>query len=161
VVSSFMTVSVSAPSDAGRQARVACNATEVTAISTAERMGGRDMETISVQIDTSAGGRLRAELKRILQRLQRDEDVPHFDFVTGDFLDVAQGVEQQELAHLSVSRLTERARRLCNALTRLEDGEYGVCSECGAPIPPKRLLALPDTTTCVACQEQLERVGPR
>jgi DnaK suppressor protein len=46
-------------------------------------------------------------------------------------------------------------------LTRLQDGEYGVCSDCGAPIPPKRLLALPDTTTCVACQEQFERVGAR
>ena len=119
------------------------------------------METISTRIDTSAGGRLRAELDSVLQRLQRDGDVPHIDFVTGDFVDVAQGVEQQELANLSVSSLSERARRLRHALTRLEDGEYGVCSDCGAPIPPKRLLALPATTTCVGCQEQLERVGPR
>jgi hypothetical protein len=55
------------------------------------------MDTISARIDTSAGGRLRAELERILHRLQRDGDVPHIDFVTGNFLDVAQGVEQQEL----------------------------------------------------------------
>ena len=119
------------------------------------------MNTMSARIDTSAGGRLRAELESILQRLQREGDVPHVTFVTGDFLDVAQGVEQQELAHLTVSRLTERARRLRSALTRLQDGEYGVCSDCGAPIPPKRLQALPDTTTCVACQEQLERVAMR
>jgi phage/conjugal plasmid C-4 type zinc finger TraR family protein len=118
------------------------------------------MDTIGTRIDTSADGRLRAELESILQRLQRDGEVPHIDFVTGDFLDVAQGVEQQELAHLTVSRLSERARRLHTALTRLQDGEYGVCSHCDAPIPPKRLLALPDTSTCVACQEQLERVGP-
>jgi hypothetical protein len=37
------------------------------------------METISARIDTSAGGRLRAELESILQRLQRDGDVPHSD----------------------------------------------------------------------------------
>src|SRR4029453_12038156 len=124
-------------------------------------MGGRQMSTISTGIDPSAGGRLRIELESIRERLHRDGYVPHIDFVTGDFLDVAQGVEQQELANLTVSRLTERARRLHSALTRLQDGEYGVCSDCGAPIPPKRLLALPDTTTCVACQEQLERAGPR
>jgi len=116
------------------------------------------MKTISAGVDTAAGGRLRAELESILQRLRRDGDVPRVDFVSGDFLDVAQGVEQQELANLSVSRLTERARRLRDALTRLEDGEYGVCSNCGASIPPKRLLALPDTTTCVACQHRLEQV---
>jgi len=115
----------------------------------------------STGIDPSAGGRLRAELESILERLHRDGGVRHIDFVAGDFLDVAQGVEQQELANLTVSRLTDRARRLHGALTRLQDGVYGVCSECSAPISPKRLLVLPDTTTCVACQEQLERVEPR
>ncbi len=119
------------------------------------------MKTMSARIDTSTRARLRAELDTILQRLRREGDAPEVTLIAGDFLDVAQGVEQQELAHLTVSRLAERARRLRSALTRLQDGEYGVCFDCGAPIPPKRLLALPDTTTCVACQEQLERVGPR
>jgi len=119
------------------------------------------MNTMSERIDTSAAGRLRAELESVLNRLRREEDVPHIALVTGDFFDVAHGVEQQELAHLTSSRLTERARRLRTALTRLQDGDYGLCSDCGAAIPPKRLLALPDTTTCVACQAQLERVGPR
>lgn len=77
----------------------------------------------------------------------------------GDFLDVAQDIEHQELARLSALRLTQRARRLRAALTRISDGEYGVCSECGAPIPARRLVAVPDATTCVACQERLERIG--
>jgi phage/conjugal plasmid C-4 type zinc finger TraR family protein len=53
----------------------------------------------------------------------------------------------------------ERARRLRTALTRISEGEYGLCSECGAAIPSRRLLAVPDATTCVACQSRLERVG--
>jgi phage/conjugal plasmid C-4 type zinc finger TraR family protein len=118
------------------------------------------MNTTSTRIDKSAGGLLQAELEGILRRLQHEGDVLQIAFVGGDFLDVAQGVEQQELARLAASRLTERARRLRIALLRLQDGEYGVCSDCGGPIPPNRLRALPDTTTCVACQEQLERVGP-
>jgi DnaK suppressor protein len=36
-------------------------------------------------------------------------------------------------------------------------GEYGVCAECGTAISPTRLRAIPDATTCVACQERLER----
>ena len=119
------------------------------------------METTSARTDTSARWRLTAQLEGIEDRLQNEADIPTAALAGGDFLDVAQSVEQQELARVVASRLAERARRLRLALARLEDGEYGVCSGCRAPIPPKRLRALPDTTTCVVCQEQLERVGSR
>lgn len=87
---------------------------------------------------------LKAQLDVIAARLQKEAEVPKAS-VAGDFLDVAQGVERQELARLSGSRLTQRARSLRIALTRVS--EYGVCSECGASIPPQRLLAVPDTNT--------------
>ena len=92
----------------------------------------------------------------VVARLQNEAAVPTADAVSGDFLDLAQSVEHQELARLTATRLAERARRLHDALTRVADGEYGVCSECGTSIPPRRLLAVPDATTCVACQERLE-----
>jgi len=92
----------------------------------------------------------------VVSRLQNEAAVPTADAASSDFLDLAQSVERQELARLATSRLAERARRLHIALTRVADGEYGVCSECGASIPRKRLLAIPDATTCVACQERLE-----
>lgn len=38
-----------------------------------------------------------------------------------------------------------------SALTRLEDGTYDECSKCGKPIDPRRLVALPTTTTCLRC----------
>lgn len=31
------------------------------------------------------------------------------------------------------------------------------CVECGAPIPEKRLAALPKATRCVSCQEQRDK----
>ncbi len=115
------------------------------------------METTRARNDNGARSLLKAQLDDIAVRLRREAEVPPTTFVGGNFLDVAQGVEQQEVARLSTSRLTERARRLRDALGRLSDGEYGVCAECGAPIPPRRLLAVPDATTCVACQVELER----
>ena len=95
----------------------------------------------------------------VVERLQNEAAVPTADAVSSDFLDLAQSIEHQELARLNATRLAERARRLQIALTRMADGEYGVCSECGTAIPPKRLLAIPDATTCVACQERLEHAG--
>ena len=102
---------------------------------------------------------LEAEFDVIAERLHREAAVPKASLAGGDFLDVAQGVEHQELARLSASRLSERAKRLQIALSRVSDGEYGICAECGASIAPARLGAIPDVTTCVACQERLERAA--
>ena len=119
------------------------------------------MSPTSARTDTSTRGRLEAQLDGIVRRLHGEGDAPPAAPAGGEFLDVAQTLQQQELAGLIASRLAERARRLRIALTRLEDGEYGVCADCGGPIAPKRLAALPDTTNCVACQERFERIGPR
>jgi RNA polymerase-binding transcription factor len=115
------------------------------------------IDMAAVRAGDSTRSRLRAELDDIAIRLHVEAGVPKADVLGGDFLDVAQGIEHQELARLTASRLAERARRLREALTRYSDGEYGVCSECGGSIPAKRLRALPDATTCVACQAVLER----
>jgi phage/conjugal plasmid C-4 type zinc finger TraR family protein len=103
--------------------------------------------------------RLRAELAAIAARLPARDETFDPGLAGSDFLDVAQSVERQELASLGVSRLAERARRLRQALERVDEGDYGVCTECGEAIPARRLLAVPDATTCVACQERLERDG--
>jgi DnaK suppressor protein len=42
----------------------------------------------------------------------------------------------------------ERTER---ALAKLDDGTYGRCDVCGEEIAPKRLAAMPDAVTCVAC----------
>jgi phage/conjugal plasmid C-4 type zinc finger TraR family protein len=100
--------------------------------------------------------RLAAELADVASRLHGEGEVPQAGSAGGDFLDVAQDMEQQERARLSATRLAERARRLREALARAAEGAYGVCSECGAVIPARRLLAVPDATTCVTCQSRLE-----
>jgi phage/conjugal plasmid C-4 type zinc finger TraR family protein len=121
-------------------------------------MANELLEIQRVRTADSPRSRLRAELDDIAARLHIEAGVPRADVVGGDFLDIAQGIEHQELARLTASRLAERARRLRHALTRVSDGEYGICSECGTAIPPARLLAVPDAATCVACQSRLERV---
>ena len=48
----------------------------------------------------------------------------------------------------SLEAALERTER---ALTKLDEGTYGVCDVCGEPIAPKRLAAMPDAVTCVEC----------
>jgi len=38
------------------------------------------------------------------------------------------------------------------ALAKVETGNYGVCEQCGQPIPQARLKALPYAALCVACK---------
>ena len=40
------------------------------------------------------------------------------------------------------------------ALDRLKDGTFGICENCGKPIPIARLKALPWTTLCIDCAGQ-------
>jgi DnaK suppressor protein len=42
------------------------------------------------------------------------------------------------------------------ALDRMHEGSYGLCSDCGEPISPKRLAAVPWAERCVPCQSRWE-----
>ncbi len=43
------------------------------------------------------------------------------------------------------------------ALSRIEDGTYGVCESCGNPVGKARLQAFPRATLCVTCKQREER----
>jgi DnaK suppressor protein len=50
-------------------------------------------------------------------------------------------------------------REVEEALSRVEEGSYGVCQECEEQISPKRLQALPWAKFCVRCQELLSAMA--
>lgn len=48
-----------------------------------------------------------------------------------------------------------------HALHKFDSGTYGICDECGKPIPYERLEALPHASLCVTCKAHHERAGSR
>ena len=50
--------------------------------------------------------------------------------------------------------------RVERALAKLDDGTYGSCDECDAPIDPARLGAMPESVRCVACERSHRRDRP-
>ena len=60
----------------------------------------------------------------------------------------------------SVLRIRDRERKLIfkiqEALQRLDDGEYGICEQCGEEIGIERLKARPVTTLCIRCKSDQE-----
>lgn len=45
--------------------------------------------------------------------------------------------------------------RINAALGRLDQGTYGLCTNCGRPIDPERLKALPYVELCIECATQM------
>ncbi|MEN3312740.1 MAG: hypothetical protein V7645_2069 [Actinomycetota bacterium] len=43
------------------------------------------------------------------------------------------------------------------ALKRIEEGTYGICTNCDRPVAVERLEALPWATLCIDCQRDRER----
>lgn len=46
--------------------------------------------------------------------------------------------------------------RIVQALSKIEDGTYGICIDCGRLIGEKRLKSSPNSSRCLMCQEQFE-----
>ena len=110
--------------------------------------------------------RLESELSHTVNRIRRMGGGVVFEEFPGavgdntplaDEVDLIQLNEDREMSFATRSMLVERANKLAEALERLRGGDYGICQECEEPIAPARLRAMPEVTTCVRCQDRLER----
>jgi DnaK suppressor protein len=77
----------------------------------------------------------------------------------GDLCDCATTLMEAEYAYMLGDRLRQKLHLVERALDAIEDGDYGICEECGESINPKRLLIMPFTLLCVRCQSELERLA--
>ena len=76
---------------------------------------------------------------------------------TADALDEVQLAGERELAIRNLDREANLLRSVRLALTRIEDGTYGMCLHCEEDISPKRIAAVPWTAYCLTCQEAADR----
>jgi len=79
----------------------------------------------------------------------RDEPLPQ------DFAEQAVELENSETMVALEDELREQEREVERALARLEDGSYGVCTDCGDDIAKERLEALPAAALCFDCANAL------
>ena len=49
-------------------------------------------------------------------------------------------------------RITDQMADVEHALQKFEKGTYGLCDNCGQPIDPARLEALPQANLCLSCK---------
>jgi DnaK suppressor protein len=69
---------------------------------------------------------------------------------------VADTAAQMDVA--MVIRESRELQEIEAALSRIADGSYGICSDCGEEIGQARLQAYPAAVRCLPCQEKSEHL---
>ncbi|MEW5744426.1 MAG: TraR/DksA family transcriptional regulator [Nitrospirota bacterium] len=78
--------------------------------------------------------------------------------------DVAASLQVEDVSIGALNVRRDMIRQIDNALLRLREDEYGICSDCGEEIEERRLNALPFALLCRDCQEikeELAKIGER
>ena len=103
----------------------------------------------------------RAQFELALKRLMETQQ-DYNEIVNGDSNLDESDHAQRELSSCCNYSLIQKKSNELKRIERLirkisQDQAFGECEECGRPIPPERLLIVPETPLCVRCQEMLER----
>ena len=86
-----------------------------------------------------------------------------------DFKEIVEGMDPKDMADIASddidrkmiealgSQQLKRLKLIDSALTRIEQGKYGLCMKCGKRIPQDRLGAIPYALMCIECKTSDER----
>ena len=104
-------------------------------IEAVRRVLAQERETILELSAVSAEGRRPVELdQQSVGRLSRMD-----------------ALQVQAMAKAVETRRRGRLKLIDAALRRLEEGDYGTCTECGEDIPARRLAIDPTIARCIDC----------
>jgi DnaK suppressor protein len=108
-----------------------------------QKMLMRKRQEIIKEIEGSLGQSLTEDQQRRLESARDVGDQALMD------LDRELGISLMEMRN-------RRRQAIDEALTRLTEGTYGICAECGVEISERRLEAVPFAKLCVECQSREE-----
>ena len=77
--------------------------------------------------------------------------------VEKDFAEQATQSENDDVLAALDDEAQHMVMQIDAALSRIKNGEYGRCTECGLEIPSQRLDAIPFTHLCIDCAEENSR----
>src|SRR3989440_12935934 len=75
-----------------------------------------------------------------------------------DEMDLASSEYLQSFTFRLRGREKVFLEKIERALTKIKENAFGSCEECGEEISVKRLEARPETTLCIKCKEDQERL---
>jgi len=103
----------------------------------------------------------RAQLKGSLAHWV-EKQREYNELISGDNIADETDSAQREIDIVSTYSVIERKTRELKTIDYLiakiqKDENFGICEECGEPIPDERILIVPEAVLCVPCQRDLEK----
>ncbi|HIE56322.1 MAG TPA: TraR/DksA family transcriptional regulator [Chromatiaceae bacterium] len=102
--------------------------------------------------------------REALRALIRDEllkaDEERYSDLAGQVHDPEEASVADLLVDLNLTTIEKHVlelREVEDAQTRIRDGDYGTCVDCGSPIGKARLRAYPTAIRCIQCQDKWEK----
>jgi DnaK suppressor protein len=91
------------------------------------------------------------------------EDIASFELLTKPVspdnaigrLTRMEAINSKSINEAALRKAKDTRQKLERALAKIDDPDFGICRECEEPIPPARLMILPETELCVQCAENL------
>jgi DnaK suppressor protein len=92
----------------------------------------------------------------LYERVKASRRDPNLEALStpGDAMDVAKSLVDAEIRASIIERAEKQLAQIESALARLDDGQYGICLDCGEEIPIERLKAIPFAIYCVGCKSK-------
>lgn len=101
---------------------------------------------------------IRTELDRSILVLTGEHQAELTSEYPPDAADAGSSIAESERAEAVLAQARGQLTEVCNALGRLDQGTYGVCTDCGKGVPDGRLEAKPEAARCVNCQAKRDRM---
>ena len=107
-------------------------------------------------------------IKKSLSEL-KSEIISNLIASNEDFKEIMEGMDPKDLVDIASDDIDrkmiealgaqelKRLKLIDSALTRIEQGKYGLCMKCGKKIPKDRLEAIPYALMCIVCKSAEER----
>jgi len=97
--------------------------------------------------------------RRLISSAQQQiKDPSNVAFEGGDEIDRADLESERFITFRIKGREVKLLHKIDYALMKIDMGNYGICENCGSPIPYERLKARPVTTMCIKCKELEEEM---
>lgn len=94
----------------------------------------------------------------MLKNYQQDNDEIRLTKISkGDEVDLVNDNREKMLFLKLQGRQKFFVKKIKQAIERIDEGSFGICSICGEDIEEKRLSARPMTSLCIGCKEEQER----
>jgi DnaK suppressor protein len=121
----------------------------------------RSNEAMARKITKSQLATLQQEREHALAELNHLREDLKAEFELEDIDDAAPDLVERDKIQALIFSFGRKIESIDHAIQQAQEIGYGICEKCGKDIEPERLEIFPETTLCIQCKRESERLTRR